>query len=203
MFVEYNQYPQKLVENVINQVYNSSVETTSDRNNLNNKNDFVTLALPYRGMKGEQILSKMKKQIAKLLSKYQNVNNNVKVRTLFKTKKLSSKFQVKDKTKPEHTHNIVYTAKCPNKECTAEYGGQTKCRLLKRVIQHNRTDKNSHLLKHARETGHHRVWLDDFKIVGQGYSSEFKRKISESLYIKESNPNLNIQKTAYNLTLFN
>ena len=60
-------------------------------------------------MKGEQILSKMNKQISKLLSKFQKVNNNVKVRALFETKELSSKFQVKDKTKPEHMHNIIYT----------------------------------------------------------------------------------------------
>ena len=27
---------------------------------------------------------------------------------------------------------------------------------------------------------HHRVWMDDFKILGSGYNSNFKRKISEA-----------------------
>ena len=41
------------------------------------------------------------------------------------------------------------------------------------------------------------VWLDDFKILGSGYSSDFKRKISEALYIKELRPELSIQKDSY------
>ena len=100
-------------------------------------------------------------------------------------------------------HNVVYHGKCHNKSCRSHYGGQTKCRVEKRVIQHNRTDKNSHLLKHANETGHGRVWLNDFKILGSGYTSDFKRKISESLFINELKPDLNVQKTAFKLSLFN
>ena len=47
----------------------------------------------------------------------------------------------------------------PEPNCSSNYTGQTKCRLLKRVIQHNRTDKNSHLLKHSSSNNHHRVWM--------------------------------------------
>ena len=72
----------------------------------------------------------------------------------------------------------------------------------KRAIQHNRTDKNSHLLKHAKSTSHRRVWLKDFKILGSGFGSNFKRRISESLFIKELKPDLNVQKDAYKLSLF-
>ena len=49
---------------------------------------------------------------------------------------------------------------------------------------------------------HHRVWMDDFKILGSGYNSNFKRKISEALFIKEKKPNLNVQKDAYPLKLY-
>ena len=117
--------------------------------------------------------------------------------------KLSSKFQIKDETKFKHMHNIVYHGKCHDKSCNSHYGGQTKCRIEKRVIQHNRTDINSHLLKHAHEFRHERVWLEDFKVLGSGYSSDFKRKISESLFINELKPDLNVQKTAFKLSLFN
>ena len=54
-------------------------------------------------------------------------------------------------------HNIVYHGKCHEKSCNSHYGGQTKCRIEKRVIQHNRTDINSHFLKHANEVRHERV----------------------------------------------
>ena len=100
-------------------------------------------------------------------NKYKNL------RLIYKSKKLSSKFTIKDKTKLKHMHNIVYHGKCHDKSCSSHYGGQTKYRVEKRVIQHNRTDINSHLLKHANEIGHERVWLDDFKVLGSGYSSEF------------------------------
>ena len=51
-------------------------------------------------------------------------------------------------------HNIVYHGKCHDKSCNSHYGGQTKCRKEKRVLQHNRTDINSHLLKHANKVRH-------------------------------------------------
>ena len=41
--------------------------------------------------------------------------------------------------------------------------------------------------------------MDDFKVLGSGYSSDFKRKISEALHIKELRPDLNIQKGLYSL----
>ena len=41
--------------------------------------------------------------------------------------------------------------KCPDSQCNSNYIGQTKCRLLKRVIQHNKQDKNSNLLIHSND----------------------------------------------------
>ena len=92
--------------------------------------------------------------------------------------------------------------RCHDKSCNSHYGGKTKCRIEKQVIQHNRTDINSHLLKHANEVRHEREWLEDFKLLGSGYSSDFKRKISESLFISELKPDLNAQKTVFKLSLF-
>ena len=57
-----------------------------------------------------------------------------------------------------------------------------KCRCIKgEVIEHNSKDINSHLLRHAKEIKDTRVWLDNFKILGGGYISDFKQKISETL----------------------
>ena len=131
-----------------------------------------------------------------------NQKNNTKIRIIYNTKKLSSKFPTKDKTEHQHLHNVVYHAQCPQPNCKSTYTGQTKCRLQKRVIQHNKTDKKSHLLIHSNTSHHTRVWLNDFKILGRGYKSNFKRQVSEALYIKEMNPDLNVQKDAYRLKLY-
>ena len=151
------------------------------------------------GHKGESIINKMRKTINNVIPD----NNNTKVQTIYNTKKLGSKFSIKDQIKEQHQHNLVYHAKCPDSQCDSNYIGQTKCRLLKRVIQHNKTDKKSHLLIHANNANHHRVWLDDFEIIGKGYKSTFKRHISEALFILDKKPNLNVQKDAYRLNLYN
>ena len=160
----------------------------------------ITLNLPYAGNNGHTIISKVKKYVTQEINKH---DEKVNVSVVYNAKKLGSKFNIKDQTKLEHKHNVVYHTKCPNKECKSHYGGQTKCRIGKRALQHNKLDKNSHLLKHANQTKHTRVWLKDFKIIGSGYKSDFKRRISESLHIKKLKQDLNIQKDAYKLSLFN
>ena len=47
------------------------------------------------------------------------------------------------------------------------------------------------------------VFSNDFEIIGKGFKSNFKRQISEALHIKEKAPDLNIQKDAYRLSLYN
>ena len=128
--------------------------------------------------------------------------NNDTFRVIYDATKLGSKFPIKDKTKPEHMHNIVYHAKCPEDDCNANYIGQMKCRLQKRIIQHNKTDKTSHIHIHSNSNNHRRVWTDDFKVIGRGYKSNFKRRISEALFVKEEHPDLNVQKDAYRLSLY-
>ena len=100
-------------------------------------------------------------------------------------------------------HNVVYHGKCRTKKCTSHYVGQTKCRVGKRIIEHNRIDRGSHLLKHTETMKQRRVWMEDFKVLGTSYSNSFKRKISESLFVKELKPDLNVQKTSYKLLLYN
>ena len=198
VFTKYNEYPMKVIKNIIQNEKNKS--TTVEPNiNPTTTPTIVTLSLPYAGQKGESIINKMRKTINNVILN----NNNTKVQTIYNTKKLGSKFTIKDQVKEQHQHNLVYHAKCPDSQCDSNYIGQTKCRLLKRVIQHNKTDKKSHLLIHANNANHHRVWLDDFEIIGKGYNSNFKRHISEALFIKDKKPNLNVQKDAYRLNLYN
>ena len=109
----------------------------------NESKDTVTLNIPYAGEDGEKIMKKMKKVVNNSLDKTKNTN----IRIVYKAKKLSARFSVKDKTELKHIHNVVYHIKCLHERCKSHYIGQTKCRTEKRTIQHNRIDKNSHVLK--------------------------------------------------------
>ena len=88
---------------------------------------------------------------------------------------------------------VVYHSKCPSQGCHENYIGETNRRIVERIQDHNNRDKNSHLLKHAREKGHTHVWENDFKILGNNYQSKMKPKISESLYIRQ----LKLKSTVY------
>ena len=76
----------------------------------------------------------------------------------YQIKKLSKKFNVKDKTEFYHQCNLVYYGKCPNKTCTEDYIGETDHRIKGRIIDHNKRDKNWHIRKQPREEGHIHVW---------------------------------------------
>ena len=49
------------------------------------------------------------------------------------------------------------------------------------------------MLKHSRDKLHTHVWEYDFNLLGNNYQSNIKRKISESLFIRQLKPSLNKQ----------
>ena len=208
VFCHYNDYPPKLVRNLIKterenqkkQVEGNNVDTEENQQEKEEEKISLTINLPYAGTKGQQIMSKVRKYVNQANSRSKK---NVQVSTTFKSRKLGTCFAVKDKTKFEHIHNVVYHATCPNKKCKSHYTGQTKCRIAKRGHEHRETDKKSHLFQHAKKTKHRKISLEDFKIIGKNYKTNFKRRISESIHIKKLKPDLNIQKDAYKLSLFN
>ena len=160
----------------------------------------LTLTLPYAGNTGEKIVKQMQKYVRQSVN---TENRKVTINAMYRSRKLSTRFNIKDKTKLEHMHNIVYYVPCPNKKCKDDYTGETKRRIENRTDEHSKKDKNSHVLQHSIATKHKRVSLKNFKILGQGYRSNFRWKISESLYIKQLKPTLNVQKDSYKLALFN
>ena len=53
----------------------------------------------------------------------------------------------------------------------------------------------SHLHEQAEKTGHLHVNKDHFEILSNGYKKDkFKRKLAETLHIKQEKPTLNVQK---------
>ena len=157
----------------------------------------VQIMLPYNGKQGNKLLSKMKKHLNKSLP------TEVTTTVTYQSKKLGTKFQLKYKTRFNHQNNLVYYSKCPDKTCNEDYVGKTDRRIEERIMDHNKRDKNFHLLKHSREKDHQHVWGNNFKVLGNNYSSNFERKISGALFIKQLKPSLNVKEKSVQLQLYN
>ena len=84
----------------------------------------------------------MKKQIRKTLPE------TVHAIVTYYAKTLSSKFKVKDKTEFYYQSILVYYGKCFNRTCTEGYIRKNYRRVKERIIDHIKSDKTSHILKH-------------------------------------------------------
>ena len=197
IFTEYNDFPLKIVNNVINQELSQIVQQETTKPQSKETQQTLWLMVPYSGKQGHKLISKMKKHLKKTLP--EDVNKMIS----YENTKLSTKFPVKDKTDFHHKDNVVYHSKCPNKGCHENYIGETNRRIAERIQDHNNRDKFSHLLKHAHEKGHTHVCENNFKVFGNNYQSNIKRKISESLYIRQLKPTLNANEKSIPLHLFN
>ena len=104
-------------------------------------------------------------------------------------KKLGTSFNVKDQSKFDHQHDMVYYVDCPNETCRKNYIGESGRRISERIKDHNGRDLKSHILRHSVESGHANVSCEDFKIIAKNFNNNsWKRKIAESLLIKEKRP---------------
>ena len=67
----------------------------------------------------------------------------------------------------------------------------------------NGRDQKSHLLKHNFEKHHDHVVQENFKIIAKNFkNNKWKRKLSESLWIKDLRLTLNAQDKPVPLKLF-
>ena len=110
---------------------------------------------------------------------------------------MSIKFPVRDKNDFQHKNNVLYHSKFPSEGCRENYFGETNRRTVERIQDYKNREKKSHLLKHAHEKGHTHVWENGFKILGNFYQSNIKRKISEALYIRQLKSTLNANKNQF------
>ena len=202
VFSEKNSYPKQVTNQIIDDEIEKERQSNTQRQDEStdaeqDDTEHIHLNLPYGGKNGQNLMRKLQRNVEK------GLKGKVKLRTTYTPCKLGSRFPVKDKTKLIHRHNVTYHIRCANKKCKSHYTGETKRRILPRTSEHNSKDKKSHVLIHSKKTKHRRVFLQNVKILGSGYRTNFRRKISEALYIKELKPDLNVQKEAYKLKLFN
>ena len=79
--------------------------------------------------------------------------------------RLSTQFSVKDKTKKEHSHNLVYEVKCPNQNCNSSYVGEIERRFIERIKDIHDKDQSSHVHKHSVNNKYEEVTIEDFKTL--------------------------------------
>ena len=90
------------------------------------------------------------------------------------------------------------------KNCLESYNGRTGRKLIERVNENSGKDINSHMFKHSMAANHPIVTLDDFTVLSSSYrNTMFKKKVSESLFIKQTKPTLSKHGTSVPLKLFN
>ena len=195
-FTNINGYPYWMVNKIAKEVKhdyeNPIIAVPQDETEVN---DQFTLVLPYQGAKGETIIKSLR-------NSFKRLTNEQQLNVVYTGTKLSTKFQVKDKTKVTHQHNIVYKITCPEIECNATYIGETARRLYERFKDHQGRDINSNVVKHTDYYRHKEISIEDIEILANNNRKTYKRKLLESLYIKKLKPNMNSQQKSIPLKLF-
>ena len=132
VFKHQNNDPSWVIDKVFKQVLPAQQvpSNTANEKESDNKNTH-RLLLPYQGDKGCNIIKSMNKCVNKLLP------NNTKIEVGFKSTKLSSYFNVKDKINFEHNHYLIYHTKCPEPTCIDDSVGESARRITERIKDHN------------------------------------------------------------------
>ena len=147
VFTEGNNYPSKTVENIIKnelEKENINISNEPQTNTTDNRETKIQLSLSFSRKQDIQLLNKMKRQVKK------SILLNVKTCITYEGTKLSTQFLVKDRTKFEHRHNIVYFSCCPNVTCNETCVGETDRRIKEHIMNHNKMDKSSRKSTHPR-----------------------------------------------------
>ena len=76
-------------------------------------------------------------------------------------------------------YDLTYLVKCPEELSTVDYVRKSSRRVIRRVKDHNRRDKSSHMFRHSIEKNHTEGMVNDFK------NNVRKRKVTEALLIKQ------------------
>ena len=84
---------------------------------------FITLS--YKGQEGEKVIKSFKTGLHKSLP------NNIETKLAYTGTKLDYNFEIKNKTKFNHKHDLVDYVKCP--DCNEDYVGEIGKSLHKRI----------------------------------------------------------------------
>ena len=82
------------------------------------------------------------------------------------------------------------------------YVEETGRRKIKRIREHAGNDKNSAIYKHSKMNKHTIAKEEDFHVLAANYPNRRKRKLAESMFIRDLKPTLNKQIDSFKLALF-
>ena len=168
----------------------TAAETTTTTPIHENERNQPLIVVPYAGKRGEKVLNKLKHRIPE----------KIRPKVVFKGTKLSAFFPTKDEISKTYRSDLIYHYTCPTS--ADDYIGETKCRLGKRIEEHQGSDKESAIVRHFKTRKSPPPDDSDFVVLASNYQNRLKRRIAESIFIKEKKSNMNIQKDAYKLNLF-
>ena len=190
-----NGYPWRIIQRSLEKMKERLTSPPNQEEPTDNSEDNESIqpfvVMPYAGKQGEKIMRKIARKMPE----------EVRPRIIYKGTRLSTFFSVKDKVPKEHCSNLIYYFKRKTDENA--YTGETKVRLGKRMKEHQGGDKNSAIVLDFQEKNLPPPSPSEFTILGRNYNNRIKRRIAESLIIKEKKSNLNVQVDAYKLKLFN
>ena len=131
-----------------------------------------------------------------------NLPEHTKLEITLTGKRLNSCFSIKDKISFEHQHDLIYYVNCTEPSRHDNYVGEIGRRIVERIKDHSGRDHASHMVKHKIETSHADVNTANFKIIDMNFSNNKRKwKITESLWIKDLRPTLNVQEKSIPLNL--
>ena len=186
--------PVRFTESVITQ-FKQKIQSTSETLNLpvhdippegENKR-FIPIYLPYC-----ESNEKISQQFLKRINNF--TNNKFKPVIMWKTKRIKSLFQLKDKI--THKANVIYEGVCT---CSENYTGETKTNTDNRWGQHNNIKHNSNPAQHLKTNKDHSF---TWRIIRNASENDNRRKILEALYIAKFKPSLNERMNYKLLNLF-
>ena len=130
VFHEKNNYYKYIAEQILDKAFEEHCHKNTTNTTLDEQNETEhtteikhMLVFPYQSKKGDFIIRSMKKRFRNL------VPQCIIPKVVFKGSKLSSKFQVKDRTMISHN--------CPENGCPDNYVRETARRISERVLDHS------------------------------------------------------------------
>ena len=103
---------------------NPTVQTDAK---LERKDKSHLLLLSYQGEKGFHLTKSLKRTLRRILP------STVKANIGFTGKKLRTCSQIKDQTKFDHKHDIIYLKTCPEDNCSDNYTSKRARRVSEKV----------------------------------------------------------------------
>ena len=137
--------------------------------------------------------------------------NNTKIEVVFKSTKLNSCFNVKNKIDFEHNHDLIYHSKCPEPTCIDDYVREIAPQITERIKDHNGRDHTLHVLEHSIEKSYKNVNTIDFKVkllirifiiiitIIIIIIIIIKSKIAEALWVKDQDQHLTCKRNLFSL----